>query len=232
MIDDPTPLEGTQPQDGSITKEKLTQLEADAGNFNKLQAEAEQMGFTEVSDYIDFLHEKAKPAAPAAVTVTPVAAAPAAVAPVAPAVVQENPKIDSAMAMAVAAYMETQHSSFESKQSDLSDEEKSPFTKEQLEKAISGNEEPAITKLAKLPKHAGNLFSAADEYLGINDAVNKARTDGANAAAALASAGDSAIVITGGAPAPVGDKLSQAEQNDNDLRANIAPNTTKEFAEK
>lgn len=230
------PQDGNKPQDGSITAEELTRLQASDQELSDLQKEASQMGFTNMQDYLDYLHELAKggekppetvPVTPAVPAPAPVAAAPA---PPAPAPV-DNSRADEATKIALAAFLETQHMGFILEQGQLDEDKRTSFTKDQLTKSIHGPEGGLIERLAKHPKHAGNLFSAANEYLNSDTIAADARKEGAEAADALANAKETAVVVIGGAPAAP-TVLDEVAQNDQDLASAIAPVTNARFAEK
>lgn len=215
-------------QDETITADELAQFKTDAKELADLKAEAEQMGFSDMTEYHDYLHEEAKkgqtPSDPK------VAVKPNEPAPVAP-VVDETAARDArdAKALAIHTYVATQFSEFNMGQMQLDEDKRTPFSKDELTKAIRGPLEGLILKLSKAPQHQGNLFSAAAEYLGMDNAVDKARKEGADSQKALEDAGKSAAIIIGGAPPPAETKGSESEVNDAALVNMIAPNTAKRF---
>ena len=59
-MSDENPQDGNVSQDETITADELTQFKADAKELADLKAEAEQMGFSDMTEYHDYLHEEAK----------------------------------------------------------------------------------------------------------------------------------------------------------------------------
>ncbi len=117
------------------------------------------------------------------------------------------------------AILASQWATYRLDQSDLAKDDRSKMTKEQMDKLIyDPSTNMMIGKLAG--RFSGNIYAAANHYLNIDNATEKARKEGADTQKALDSAAASTQLGTGGKPKDPEKKTPEEKAaDDNQQRA-------------
>lgn len=108
-------------------------------------------------------------------------------------------QIEQANRNAAAAFVASQRTAFEIGQNVLPEDQRSPFSTDELQKMIYGEEKDLVVKTSR--KFGGNMFAAANYIATIDKGTDEARKQGAAAEVAKASAAASTALPTGGKPA-------------------------------
>ena len=107
------------------------------------------------------------------------------------------------------AFVAAQKTEFRMQQNALPEDERTPFSYDELQKIIYGPESTLVTKIT--PNHGGNIFAAANHIAMVEKGTVKAREEGAAVEVAKANAAASTALGTAGKTA-LPENLTPAEK--------------------
>lgn len=206
-----------------VTEAELSQMRNDSAELQRIKDEAANAGFDTIQDQIDFLEDEAVRLTTEERNNQPPPQAPdpstrkAENIPPPPDNTEElKAELKQTRDMATAAMLQSNYGEYNQNQKGMAEESKDGFSRQDLDKALSGPFGKTIAGTVK--EFGGNYYAAAAHHLNFNKSAATIRQQGAQSAEAIKKAEVSAEV-EGGQPLVV-----EEAKSDNDVRADgIAP---------
>jgi hypothetical protein len=201
-----------EPEIVSLSKEDAEALQESADTHDRMETEAQALGYAGVDDLILAASQPVKPAS-AEPAVKPAATKPPEPTPPPIDADKVNAELRYSSQTAHKAMIESQWGTFKMMQENMPEEMRSKHTRAELEKAMFSPQGVRIEELTRDPRYESNYFAAAADLLDIDNVRAKAQKEGADSEKALKGAAETASIASGGAPAPPEeDKTDPAQQ--------------------